>query len=1175
MLLPAISMKQKHLKTPLIAAAIWLLGLPLAQADTPLTIENTFGYFNVYVINNITWYEGSDFQGTTGVGGYVKAKNFTTFNMEGNEFTWHIGDYAELLAGTDLGAIEIGGNLTIKNRTTGATSPVIDGTVYSGGDVGDWGNAHIFGDVYAAGSTSGLTAGTIIGGNAYPGTPYTPVVDLNAVSNYFLNYSTLVAAKPNTGTVTDDGWGHLEIHAESGENVYSIQSWELGDSASNNGSKPSKNIHTFKVFGPQDAVVYINVEGSGGTTHGSITWSYEGNGTPGKILPRNVLLNYNPAITSITMKSTNIVNILAPNATINFTYGRVNGNLIAGNLNGSVKGGQVNLGHFNPLVASVDHFLIDHDGSGSICQGENIGVIPKNSDGSDFPDFAETIVLDTQNGKGNWVTTNGNGTLTDATPDDGLATYTFSGTETYPVEFSLEYTENGDTFNIDVYSQDNTEIRDDDSEGDITFSDQDCDPYFVIGHDGHGVFCVSEAIEVTPMKYDGSDYVGYNKTIILDAQTGNGTWTTTGNGILTDDLDDGIAEYLFSGTETLPVTFSFTYSEGDPSVNIDVYEKNNPSARDDDSEGILYFETGGFALTPNAFPDSLPAAIDPVPTQTAGVPFNLYITAIEGCQILTDYTGDKTVNLWTTYSNPTTPKTSVTIDGTEISQTSTPPTEKSLNFTSGRATVTTKYKDTGKISINVQDKNMPNFSGETNKFVVKPYDLVLEVTDCNDNSLELADGDPQNQTCPARVQAGVNFCAQLTAVDADGDTTPNFGQADEQVALPLGLIAPTGEGVNAPDISYSNGFAFTNGVGTGDDFSWAEVGIISLTPTVSNFLGAGTVTARNSTLVGRFIPYNLAVAQQVPELATANDTFTYLGQPFGYTSGKEPVLVVTAINKNNVTTSNYRDDFFRFGTSDIDHAYTEVNSRTITVSESFGLEKGNGTGTITFNDILTMERDTPTPAYDAVISLSVSITEADGVLIRDVDQANTSFNNINFSNGNNMRFGWLTIGDRSGPENTSLDVPVKIMYRDASGSDAVNEDDNSSSIKFSSTDADIDSADTLTWGDGTGAGQTCILEKPAANPGNSGIGCKEDIASPESRAYSGPTANAGIFTVWLKAPNAIGRLMVKTDESGDPLPSWLRSEEAAPTDWDDFPVGIVEFGSYNGNSKHIYLREVY
>lgn len=115
------------------------------------------------------------------------------------------------------------------------------------------------------------------------------------------------------------------------------------------------------------------------------------------------------------------------------------------------------------------HFVISHDNNGIHCFAEPVHVIAKNEDQSTTTDYTGTITLDTQTGKGDWRLLTGNGSLVDATTvNDGLATYTFAAGDSGQATFALDYTEGAAIFDIDAYD---VNVRDDDSEGDITYSD--------------------------------------------------------------------------------------------------------------------------------------------------------------------------------------------------------------------------------------------------------------------------------------------------------------------------------------------------------------------------------------------------------------------------------------------------------------------------------------------------------------------------------------------------------------------------------------------------------------------------------------------------------------------------------------------------------------------------------
>ncbi|MFV1982857.1 MAG: DUF6701 domain-containing protein [Thiohalomonadales bacterium] len=126
-----------------------------------------------------------------------------------------------------------------------------------------------------------------------------------------------------------------------------------------------------------------------------------------------------------------------------------------------------NLRH--PCLVTITSFTISHDNNGIHCLNEPITVSVVDGSGAIISNYTGTITLDTQTGKGSWVSSTGAGTLNDVTLNDGLANYTFVSADNGVVTFDLEYKEGNDLFNIDVYSSSNTSQRDDDTEGDIIF----------------------------------------------------------------------------------------------------------------------------------------------------------------------------------------------------------------------------------------------------------------------------------------------------------------------------------------------------------------------------------------------------------------------------------------------------------------------------------------------------------------------------------------------------------------------------------------------------------------------------------------------------------------------------------------------------------------------------------
>lgn len=114
-----------------------------------------------------------------------------------------------------------------------------------------------------------------------------------------------------------------------------------------------------------------------------------------------------------------------------------------------------------------DHFDIVHDNSGIHCVDEEVGIVARNADDTTTTDYVGTVTLDTQTGTGSWSLLTGNGTLTDATAGDGIATYDFDASDKGEATFHLSYKSGVAAVDVDVTDG---SITDDDSEGTLTFS---------------------------------------------------------------------------------------------------------------------------------------------------------------------------------------------------------------------------------------------------------------------------------------------------------------------------------------------------------------------------------------------------------------------------------------------------------------------------------------------------------------------------------------------------------------------------------------------------------------------------------------------------------------------------------------------------------------------------------
>lgn len=164
----------------------------------------------------------------------------------------------------------------------------------------------------------------------------------------------------------------------------------------------------------------------------------------------------------------------------------------------------------------------------------------------------------------------------------------------------------------------------------------------------------------------------------------------------------------------------------------------------------------------------------------------------------TPFTGAKTINFYTGYSNPASGTKSATINATTIA-TSSPGTGISLTFNaSSQATFTLAYPDVGQVSLNASFTGPPLLTGVTT-FVMKPAGFVLS------NIKQTAAPNTLNPGAvtaagAAFVKAGEYFSITVTSVNSAGVATPNFGQSNppEAVLLSPSLLGSLGLSNNPP-----------------------------------------------------------------------------------------------------------------------------------------------------------------------------------------------------------------------------------------------------------------------------------------------------------------------------------------------------------------------------------------
>ena len=586
---------------------------------------------------------------------------------------------------------------------------------------------------------------------------------------------------------------------------------------------------------------------------------------------------------------------------------------------------------------------------------------------------------------------------------------------------------------------------------------------FLMIHDGAGVKCLAELINITAKDENGLTVTGYSGGVTLDTQTGTGSWSSVaGNaGFFVDAIpNDGLASYVFSSADNGVASFAITYSEGPLSVDLEVFQTTAPSVRDDDTEGLMEFAPSGFTVTATPLPNPPPdPIIDPIPRQTAGAPFPLHIAAFgitptdAVCGVIEGYEGARSLRFWSTYSNPATGSVSLSIDGNPIATSELAAGPQVVTFVLGQALVSAKYKDVGEIRISIKDDTVVEpvggVLGASNLFVVAPANFSIASVTRPDTSPNPGSSLP---TDPVFVAAGAPFSVTVEVRDAEGSPTPNFGSeapAESLRLLASTLVAPAGGRNGSADngaIGNESAFVPSGPPATfvGSSFYWDEVGAIQLQGAVADgdYLGSGDVLGTESGVVGRFVPDHFDVALNAPQFATAcgAGSFSYLGQGFDYGAATTPVATTTAMSTLGLPTANYTGAWFRLNAASLGGlAYTSASGTLSAAGPNLPsvVDLGGGIGSLIFDTgpSLSFARTTPVAPFDAEISLSVDVIDADGVVFATNPARFGSpvpGGGIAFSTGKSVRYGRLTFENAHGSELSALPVPLRTEMYDGS-----------------------------------------------------------------------------------------------------------------------------------------------
>ena len=270
----------------------------------------------------------------------------------------------------------------------------------------------------------------------------------------------------------------------------------------------------------------------------------------------------------------------------------------------------------------------------------------------------------------------------------------------------------------------------------------------------------------------------------------------------------------------------------------------------------------------------------------------------------------KKVNFGCSYSNPASGTLPVTVGGSDITCDASGGVSLSFNA-SGVATTTVKYADVGQMSLTASytgsgDSEAGLVMSGSDYFIAAPASFAITAT--------------------GPFVAGSPFSATVTARNASGNATPNFGNetSSEGVTLTSTLVPPVGGSnpalasgtIPGSEFGASGMVSDADGVAKVTNLSWSEVGNITLNAVLTSggYLGSVLNATGSSATTGPFIPEHFDVelvsASGVPmacpngltcptNLPPGASGFVYSGQPFR--------VRVTAKNLGGSKTANYDD----------------------------------------------------------------------------------------------------------------------------------------------------------------------------------------------------------------------------------------------------------------------------
>lgn len=455
----------------------------------------------------------------------------------------------------------------------------------------------------------------------------------------------------------------------------------------------------------------------------------------------------------------------------------------------------------------------------------------------------------------------------------------------------------------------------------------------------------------------------------------------------------------------------------------------------------------------------------------------------------------------------------------------------------------------------------------TDALAVRPKEFQAVASD-NDPvtpglSRALPTGGYNSTTTPVH-KAGQPFTLRVTPLGEGGAAVTGYDGQPSVTAnqLELGTVLGSAQVTGA--------WTTSGGVLRNDTVSYSEVGAVRLRVEDASFADidisdGSTATERSikkdDVKVGRFIPDHFTVTKGV--LTPGCGTFSYIGQPFGYSGD---AVTLTAVNAQGMTTLGYVGNLFKLGT--ISQATFTIYDGPEAGTPSLNVPVGGytildgaaaptsapGTGRIQLPAFSVVRPAARIQSFDAQIGITFPvITDSDGVGLLPVDSpivmgtaaagGGAAFDNVGH---NAMRYGRLYLQPVVGSDRADLMMPIRTEYFD--GQSFVAKADACTQLQASNV--------SLVPVAGASPAQTRTMLPVGPGPANA--------------------ATPPFWQLTLSAPNVAGKATVSIDVGVvGPYP-YLRDDTDADGLFDNNPAATATFGLFShGEDGRVYQREVF